>query len=208
MPIRRSRFITIVLATIIVNLLLIYTVSGISSKQETAQTQPDETPRNGDLVFRSGKGIISDWFRRCSLSDPSYSHAGIIVQRNNENFVVHLQQTSSDGSLKVEKLTDFWSTQVCKGGAIYRLDLTDDEIASMSTEVEKDIQNGVSFDEHFNLDDDTRMYCSEWIRNKVIHATKDPRYFPVSVAGDFHYVAPDNLYINNHALLIYKFKSE
>ena len=208
MQIRTSRFVSIVIAIIIINVLLIYKVSGIGGRTIAPVQQVAEMPRTGDLVFRNGKGIISDWFRRCSLSDPSYSHAGIIITKNKENFVVHLQQTSSDGSLRIDKLSDFWSPQVCKGGSIYRLDLSEEELAKISSEVNNDLKSGVRFDEQFNLDDDTRMYCSEWIRNKVIHATDDVDYFPVSTAGEFHYVAPDNLYMNRHAMLVYKFKEE
>lgn len=206
MQIRKSRFITIVFAIVVANLLLIYTVSGIGSKHETVLTLEDK-PQPGDLVFRSGKGVISDWFRRCSLSDPAYSHAGIICRKGNELMVVHLQQTSSDGSLKVERLTDFWAASGCNAGSIYRLDLNQEEIDGMMHEIDKDVLSGVKFDEQFNLDDDTRMYCSEWIRNKVIHATQDPGYFPITSADDFRYVAPDNLYLNQHAVLVYKFRN-
>ena len=206
MQIRKSRFITIVIAVIVVNLLLIYTVSGVGTKSSTSLNFEDK-PRSGDLIFRSGKGVISDWFRRCSLSDPSYSHAGILLVNGDEQLVVHLQQTSSDGSLKIEKLSDFWADAGCKAGSIYRLDLNQEEINKMKEEILKDLSSGVKFDEQFNLDDDTRMYCSEWIRNKVIHATSDPSYFPITVADDFRYVAPDNLYLNRHAMLVYKFKN-
>lgn len=206
MQIRKSRFITLVVAIVVVNLLLIYTVSGIGTRPEATLNFEDQ-PRTGDLVFRSGKGVISDWFRRCSVTDPSYSHAGIIYRKGDDIMVVHLQQTSSDGSLKVERLSDFWEVSACKAGSIYRLDLEKEEVDYMMKEIDKDLITGVRFDEHFNLDDDTRMYCSEWIRNKVIHTTHDPAFFPITTADDFRYVAPDNLYLNQHAMLVYKFRN-
>jgi hypothetical protein len=206
MNIRLSRFVLIVLAVVVVNVLLIFTVSGIGTVYPEVSLSSNVQLMEGDLVFRSGNGIISDWFRRCCLEDPSFSHAGILIKKDNADFVVHLQQTSSDGSLKMERLSDFWSDRTCKGGAVYRLDISEDEIAKVKTEVLMDLQNGVQFDENFNLDDDTKMYCSEWIRNKLIHSTGDPSYFPVTNAGDFAYIAPDNLYLNTHAQLIYKFK--
>ena len=207
MAIRLSRFVLIVVGVVVVNVLLIFTVSGVGSVYPSTVIAENLKLQEGDLVFRSGHGIISDWFRRCCLEDPSFSHAGILIKKNNADFVVHLQQTASDGSLKMEKLSDFWSERTCKGGAVYRLDISEVEFDKVKAEVMLDLQNGVQFDENFNLDDDTKMYCSEWIRNKLIHSTGDPSYFPITNAGDFAYIAPDNLYLNNHAQLIYKFKN-
>lgn len=206
MNLRLSRFVLIVLAVIVVNVLLIFTVSGTGMNYPEFPLSSNVELMEGDLVFRSGNGIISDWFRRCCMEDPSFSHAGILIKKGDADFVVHLQQTSSDGSLKMESLSDFWSDRTCKGGAVYRLDISDEEVAKVKSEVLLDLKNGVQFDENFNLDDDTKMYCSEWIRNKLIHSTGDPAYFPVTNAGDFAYIAPDNLYLNTHAQLIYKFK--
>lgn len=207
MQIRFTRFIIIVFSVVLVNVLLIFTVSGTINQPAVSTENLSHSLQEGDLVFRTGKGVISDWFRRCCLTDPAFSHAGILIKKNGENHVVHMEQTSDDGAIRVEKLSTFWGAQCCKGGAVYRLDLDEREHEKMKEEILKDISNGVIFDPQFNLDEEAKMYCSEWIRNKVIHATGNPDYFPISLADDFRYMAPDNLYINEHALLIYKFKN-
>lgn len=205
MQIRFTRFIIIVLLVALVNVLLIFTVSGTVNQPAHAAEQVIHSLEEGDLVFRTGNGVISDWFRRCCLTDPVYSHAGVLVKKGGENYVVHMEQSSANGAIRMEKLSTFWGDQCCKGGAVYRLDLDDSERMKMKSEILTDVTNGVVFDPQFNLDEDAKMYCSEWIRNKVIHATEKPDYFPISVADDFRYIAPDNLYINHHAVLIYKF---
>lgn len=203
-----SRFIIIVVAVVAVNILLIFNVSGTENHPSASPVNLNTEFREGDLVFRSGNGVISDWFRRCSLTDPSYSHAGILLKYNGVDYVVHMEQTAADGSLRMERLSDFWGPRISHAGAVYRLDLPEEQRQRLQREIRADLQKGVVFDEQFVLDDDAKMYCSEWIRNKVIHATSESDYFPVSMAGDFRYVAPDNLYINPHAMLVYKFNQQ
>lgn len=207
MQIRLTRFIIIVILVAVVNVLLIFTVSGTVNQPAVSTDHLRQSLAEGDLVFRTGNGVISDWFRRCCLTDPVYSHAGVLIKKNGENYVVHMEQSSDEGAIRVEMLSAFWGAQCCRGGAVYRLDLNETELDKMKSEILTDISKGVVFDPQFNLDEDAKMYCSEWIRNKVIHATGNSQYFPVSIADDFHYVAPDNLYVNEHALLVYKFKN-
>ena len=51
---------------------------------------PDSLFSSGDIIFRDGRGVISSAFRRLSLTDPRYSHAGIIHKENGLVFVYHI----------------------------------------------------------------------------------------------------------------------
>ncbi|MBL0098458.1 MAG: hypothetical protein IPP46_19755 [Bacteroidetes bacterium] len=55
------------------------------------------------------------------------------------------------------------------------------------------------------MEDNSKFYCSEWIREKFINATGDVNYFPVTSIENFSYIAPDNLYLNQHSKFIYRF---
>ena len=46
--------------------------------------------QQGDLILRLGDDFISDRIRFLSEKDPSYSHAGIVVNRNGQTMVCHI----------------------------------------------------------------------------------------------------------------------
>src|SRR3954465_12223690 len=59
--------------------------------------------KSGDIIFRHGKGIISDFFARLSEKDHRYSHAGIIHIENNIVYVYHLTGGDSHLPDKIKK---------------------------------------------------------------------------------------------------------
>ena len=201
MNLQRNRFIAIVLLVILVNALLVYSMTGVAHLKKASRLPLNIPVRNGDLVMRRGKGLVSNWFSSCSTQDQSFSHAGVVLMKNNIPYVVHLQQDDLSG-IKMEEFSSFISDDVCSKSAIYRLDLDEKEIQTMMEEINEDLDKKISFDPEFNFENSSTMYCSEWIRHLVVQATDDAAYFPVTKAGDFTYIAPDNLYLNKHTRLI------
>ncbi|MBK7888080.1 MAG: hypothetical protein IPJ86_12550 [Bacteroidetes bacterium] len=205
MRIKVSRFILVVMGVIAVNMALIISVSGVDTARKKDQEFSSITLKEGDLVFRNGYGMISSWFQRCSLRDPSFSHAGIVVFKEDQPFVVHLQQSNYGSPLKCERISEFWSKEICSKGAVYRPDVSALEIDNIVEDVKNDLKNIPEFDYEFNMEDNSKFYCSEWIRDKFINATGDVNYFPVTSLENFSYIAPDNLYLNQHSTFIYRF---
>ncbi|MBL7923289.1 MAG: hypothetical protein JNL88_03735 [Bacteroidia bacterium] len=203
--IEKSKFLVVVALVVVVNALLIYSVSGDGFPSGKAPEFDGRGLQTGDLVFRDGYGLVSRMFRQTSSGEAEYSHAGVVWCRNGSTYVLHLQQEKPGVSLLVESIRDFWSADCCSKGAVYRLDLPREALARIEQRMMLDRQSGLQFDEDFDLQNDSRMYCTEWIRHLVISATGDSAYFPLTTAGDFSYIAPDNLYRNRHARFIYKF---
>lgn len=205
MSIKGSRFVLVVMFVISVNIVLIVSVSGLNLNRKSTSIFDKIKVKEGDLVFRNGYGMISRWFQRCSLQDPSFSHAGIVVFNEGQPFVVHLQPSSYSSPLHMEKISDFWKKDVCNRGALYRPELSVAELKKMISSVKNDLNNVPDFDYEFNLEDHQKFYCSEWVREKFILATGKNDYFPVTSIENFTYIAPDNLYLNERTKLIYRF---
>jgi len=204
----KIRISVVVSAVVLVNALLIYKVSGLNSNAEKEINLPGLTLNSGDLVFRNGNGLISRLFRNSSLQEKKFGHTGIIVFKNDMPYVAHVQQDRPGPALIVEPLSTFWKEEICDQGAIYRLKLNDDEKSKLLDVMTKNLERKIVFDAHFNMEDHTSVYCSEWIRDMIVESTGDSNYFPLSQAGDFRYVAPDNLYLNEHAVLIFNYTKE
>jgi len=204
----KIRISVVVSAVVLVNALLIYKVSGLNSNAEKEINLPGLTLNSGDLVFRNGNGLISRLFRNSSLQEKKFGHTGIIVLKNDVPYVAHVQQDRPGPALIVEPLSTFWKEEICNQGAIYRLKLNKEEKSNLLDVITKNLERKIEFDAHFNMEDHTSVYCSEWIRDMIVESTSDSNYFPLSQAGDFRYVAPDNLYLNEHAELIFNYTKE
>jgi hypothetical protein len=204
----KIRFSIVVSAVVVVNAFLIYNVSGFNSTKKEKLDLPSMELNTGDLVFRNGHGLISRMFQNCSLTEKKYGHTGVVLIRDNVPFVAHVQQDRPGPALIVEPLNQFWNKSICNKGAVYRLDFDNSCKEKFASVLQNQLNTPITFDAKFDMQEQTHVYCSEWIRNMIVETTGDTGYFPISVAGDFRYIAPDNLYLNDHAQLIYNYSKE
>lgn len=200
-----GRFLFILVLTVLVNGLLILRVSGWELVTEPVRHQGMLPLRDGDLVLRCSKGLVSDWFRMTSFSDRRFSHAGIFLQTNNGPAVAHVSQDFPAG-LKIEPLARFCSSQSSNLIGWARTDLNPKQREKIQSLVRHELLSGRDFDDRFSLDESRKHYCTEWVREVFISATGDSAYFPVTQVDGFRYVAPDNLYMNNHSSLVRTFE--
>ncbi|MBK9637861.1 MAG: hypothetical protein IPO63_08585 [Bacteroidetes bacterium] len=198
----------VVSVVVVVNALLIYNVSGVSSGHTEEVKLPKLVIETGDLVFRNGHGLISRMFQNCSLKEKKYGHSGIVILRDNIPYVAHVQQDRPGPSLIVEPLSQFWNKSICNEGAVYRLDLNNSQMENFKKVLHTNLRKKIIFDAKFDMNEHSSVYCSEWIHDLVIETTGDSSYFPISVAGNFKYIALDNLYLNQHAQLIYNYSKK
>jgi Permuted papain-like amidase enzyme, YaeF/YiiX, C92 family len=204
----KIRISIVVIAVVVVNALLIYNVSGVNSTHKDELELPSMELATGDLVFRNGHGLISRMFQNCSLKEKKYGHTGIVLIKENIPYVAHVQQDRPGPALMIEPLSQFWNKSICNEGAVYRLDFDNNSKYKFAAVLQSHIKKQITFDAKFDMEEHTHVYCSEWIRDLVVETTGDTGYFPISVAGDFRYIAPDNLYLNEHAQLIYNYNKE
>lgn len=159
--------------------------------------------KSGDIILRNGKGLVSTWFRNCSLKDPRYSHAGIVLFREGGWVVAHVQQSDQSG-LKLQSLESF--TGEGRGWAVCRVKIDEPVRQRLLRLVAEDHLIGIDFDDNFSLDEGQAMYCTEWINSVYARAEGADFSFPLTETAGFRYIACDNLYLNPRSTLIVKFE--
>jgi hypothetical protein len=162
------------------------------SKAEVASI-PDSLFQSGDLVFRDGRGIVSSFFKKFSLKDPRYSHAGILHRKGNQLFVYHLEEevSGTDSRMRLDLINKFCSESQSNSFAIYRTTLPGARIDSIA---ENYYHSGIKFDTHFDLTTDSKMYCTEFLYKVLMRASGKDNFIPLTEFSGKKYSACDNLY--------------
>jgi hypothetical protein len=115
-----------------------------------------ETIQDGDIICRLGDRLWSRMFSDLSIMDKRFSHMGII-RINNGITVIHSEGDTGHGRDYVheEPLEDF--LKIARAVGIYRTNNLDGHIISqIALEY-----LGIPFDWQFDLNDDTKIYCTE-----------------------------------------------
>jgi len=150
--------------------------------------------QTGDLVFRRGKGFISDFFAQASEYEKLYSHVGVVVIKHGSPYVFHIIGNVQNGNkgLKMESLTSFCDGTQNSAFAIYR----NGNLGGKQVEVENYLEaikkNKIVFDEHFDLVTDDAQYCTEMIYKMFASVTG--KQLSLSKFNEQSFVAVDNLY--------------
>jgi hypothetical protein len=158
--------------------------------------------KNGDILLRRGYGVDSTVSMNFSQGEKRYSHAGIIQKKDDGVFIIHSEEDKDHGrnGVYIEPIKDFldgihiW--------AVYRFDLSpklEEDVISYALKLKS--QN-IIFDIDFNLNEDNKMYCSEFIY-KVINRTtgKELIHAGKHFVGK-NFVTISDLYQNNSAKLV------
>jgi len=128
---------------------------------------PDSLLQEGDIVFRRGSGLAS----RAILSTDRrgvYSHIGIIVKDKGIWKVVHAVPGEPDfkgdpDRIKMETIEIFFSKQRAICGAIMRVKNEPLKSKNAAKEAIRLLKKRVLFDHDYNLEDSTKMYCTELV---------------------------------------------
>ena len=127
---------------------------------------PLDKLRDGDLLFRCGTSTESQVVIGADKNDGVYSHVGIAISDGGAWRVVHaVPGESSDGvdRVKVEPADSFFLTTRAVHGAAMRLQGCE-AMAARSAAQWALSKKGVEFDDDYNWDDSTRLYCTELIQ--------------------------------------------
>ncbi len=187
----------------------------------------DSILREGDLVFRCGRGITSHAVLTADKGG-IYSHVGIVVRVGNEGSkrseghgvseggewkIVHIVpgEPASDGTkdvIKTEGLDLFFAPDRASRGAVMRIN-SPEAAAGAAKEVERLASTGLVFDHNYNLADTTRMYCTELVYNVFLRAGFDisegrrTRIDAPGFSGD--YILPTDISRGADMELVYEF---
>ena len=163
---------------------------------------PDSLFRSGDLIFRDGRGFISAAFRRLSLTDPRYSHAGIIHREKGKIFVYHIIGGEGNYTNRMRKdlLSNFCSPLQSNAFAVYRTDQNGNSIDSLT---EYYFSKKIEFDTGFSLATDDKMYCTELLYKILTKVSGQDNFLPLTALSGVKYESCDNIYLSPHSKKIY-----
>jgi len=182
--------------------------------------------KEGDLVLRDGQEFSSQLIKQFNRHDQNYSHSGLVFMENGMPQVYHIlpAEEGNDDTMRKDSLEKFCNPRKNSGFAIYRYDLSKEEIKLLKTQVLQWYHDKVRFDSAFDYSTDQRMYCSEMVRKglekstqgrivlPVTRPTVDEAAFfsphlkiPAAVLAKLDIVSIDNLFINPHCRLIRRF---
>jgi hypothetical protein len=165
--------------------------------------------QNGDLVFRRGRSVES---HAVLITDQKgrYSHVGIIHIENGEPFVIHAvpgENGKSPDFIRKEKITHFLSGEKASDYAVYRSDFSGESREAASRNAFRFYTDHLIFDNHYDLESDSELYCTEL----VIKAFNGASAFPEDIKTtelNFGFwkkrlILPGNLIENPHFIKIF-----
>ncbi|KIM06238.1 MAG: hypothetical protein KU29_08865 [Sulfurovum sp. FS06-10] len=162
---------------------------------------PTEKLNDGDIILRRGYGVDSTIALNFSEGEKRYSHAGIIRKKEDNIFVDHIiddKEKGIDGIFE-EPLANFLNGVSI--WAIYRFPFSSEDKKDLINYIDKLKIKNIHFDIDFNLYDDAKMYCSEFVY-KVINNSTPYKIKAEKIFAGERYVTISDLYENNNAYLI------
>ncbi len=122
--------------------------------------------RNGDLLFRNGCGYESKVVT--NLSSGSYSHIGLAYRTPSGWCVIHAVPGEAEKGepeyLKCEPIGEFYRIDRAKAGACARVECSDSVAEAAAHHALQLVERRVVFDNDYDLDDSSQLYCTELIR--------------------------------------------
>ena len=159
-----------------------------------------EKLKTGDVVTRLGNDIISEMISQLNRNDRSFSHCGLVVVEDGYPMVYHSigGEDNPDERLRRDSVQIFWSgkTNFAIGAFRYRLD--ERTISRLTDSVHACFERRPLFDMQFNLEDDDKMYCAEFIAKMFNRATDSADYISTSTLAGKAYYPIESVFNNLH----------
>src|SRR3954462_15428278 len=129
--------------------------------------------KEGDLVVRMHRDPSSQMIKYFNHKDKNYSHSGIVLFDPGYPYVYHMinGDENPDQKMRRDSLNQFCSPRRNAAFAIYRYNMSAEEITKLKDIVHKWYDKRIRFDSVFSLQSDDRMYCSEMICKGLLAAT-------------------------------------
>ena len=128
---------------------------------------PDDLElHNGDIIFRRGNSAAS-YFVNFADKKKGYTHVGMVIEIEGEFMAIHaVPGEAPQGEIekiKIEPLEDFFHSDKAITGGIYRTKITSEQLNVVTSEALRFYHKNVPFDNSYNLQDSTEIYCTELI---------------------------------------------
>ena len=147
-------------------ILLVFAFSCSSAPDQ--RVFPLDEIREGDLAFRCGRGVFSRAVTTAE-EDGIYSHVGVVVMDEGKWRVAHAvpgeREFKGDfDRVKLEDLAVFYSPDRAFRGCLVHTGLVDNTmVETLCRNAVQMARDSVRFDNHYNLEDATELYCTEFV---------------------------------------------
>ena len=137
----------------------------------------------GDLIVRLGDDMISYQIKFLGEKDRSYSHAGVITEKDGRKWVTHITPEAGLGdTIQLTPIDSFITPGKNLRCALYRYNLTPTEKDSLRVVFDRLRQKHIRFDRVYDITTNDRMYCSEMISKSLTEATNHRLTFKTNYA--------------------------
>ncbi len=163
--------------------------------------------QSGDLIFREGKGFISEALKQFNRKDPRFTHGGIVHIENGEVYVYHCVggEGNPDNRMKKEGLKRFCSPQFAKSYGIFRPEISQEQLGAIDSLAGHFFQLGIEFDTHFDLSSDDKMYCTEMIYKVFKEVLRENNFVHLTIISGNEYVSCDNIFLHPQIQELYSY---
>ncbi len=160
--------------------------------------------KNGDIVLRTGRDLISILFSQLNTHDKRFSHCGIAFREEGDWYVYHSigGEDNPDEKLRRDRFSTFVKPEVNSGFAVCRYPISEEESEVLQKTVLQYYREHTPFDMQFSLESDDRLYCAEMVYKAYRTATGQANFFETTYHKGFRYVSTDNLFVNNKARIL------
>lgn len=122
--------------------------------------------RDGDLVFRQGRGIFSGMFASMGKVPSRYSHVGMIAVRGARLVVIHADasELTGRGFVREEPVETFLNDAHAESAALYRVSGREEDGPARAARIAAGFAEArVPFDSDFDLSTEDALYCTEMV---------------------------------------------
>lgn len=123
---------------------------------------PKDSIRSGDLVFRLGRSVESR-FVKSTGEQCGFSHVGIMVWFGDTLKVVHAVPKEHNDSIVCEVIEKFLSQERAQQAGFFKVKCIDSIANSAAEYGIGKFNEGCMFDHDYELNDDAKMYCTEFV---------------------------------------------
>lgn len=150
--------------------------------------------KDSDVICRLGTGLFSDLFRKYASADKMYSHIGLVSIEAGNPYIYHTEasELTGIGGVKKEKLSEF--LEGIDEFAFYRPDFTNLEKKKILQEAKKLLRKEIPFDVNLDSEDDSEMYCTEFVAKSINLGMKEELISPSIKIGGRSVFGLDDIY--------------
>jgi len=164
--------------------------------------------RSGYIVLRRGIGADSYMLAEMNKKDKTYSHCGIVMIEHGYPFVYHSigGEDNPDERLRRDSADFFFSPLHNTHLAIVRFDFDSANVDELRRAVSRYYAERPKFDLKFDLATDDELYCSEFVYKALNKAMHDTGYIKPGLLLGHKFVGIDDIFINEHANMVWQIK--